>query len=104
MVVAVLPEGEYSTQSAVCVARDMAHSFPNVRIGLMDGIGGGAPTPNNDIRLGDIVVSALRDRKGGVVQYNLGKTIQDQSFWLTSFFKLAPSCSANGYKRAQGAV
>ncbi|KAK3360938.1 hypothetical protein B0T24DRAFT_599725 [Lasiosphaeria ovina] len=34
----------------------MMHSFPNVRIGLLVGIGGGAPTlPTHDIRLGDIV-------------------------------------------------
>ncbi|KAK8029006.1 hypothetical protein PG991_006062 [Apiospora marii] len=31
----------------------MLHSFPNVRIGLMVGIGGGAPSAKNDIRPGD---------------------------------------------------
>ena len=90
VVVAVLPDGEYGTQSAAYVARDMAHSFPNVRIGLMVGIGGGAPTPKNDIRLGDVVVSAPRDGKGGVFQYDLGKTIQDQSFRPTGFLNQPP--------------
>ena len=40
VVIAVLPDGEYGTSSAASVARDMLHSFPNVRIGLMVGIGG----------------------------------------------------------------
>lgn len=77
VVIAVLPEGEYGISSAASVARDMLHSFPNVRIGLMVGIGGGAPSAKHDIRLGDIVVSAPRDGKGGVFQYDFGKTIQD---------------------------
>jgi nucleoside phosphorylase len=39
----------------------------------MVGIGGGAPSPRNDVRLGDIVVSQPRDGFGGVIQYDLGK-------------------------------
>jgi hypothetical protein len=46
IVIAVLPDGEYGTSSAASVARDMLHSFPNVRIGLMVSIGGGAPSPS----------------------------------------------------------
>ncbi|KAF4964161.1 hypothetical protein FSARC_7890, partial [Fusarium sarcochroum] len=55
VVMAVLPKSEYGTTSAATVARDMMRSFPHVRIGLMAGIGGGAPTSHNDIRLGDVV-------------------------------------------------
>jgi nucleoside phosphorylase len=90
VVIAVLPDGEYGTSSAASVARDMLHSFSNVRIGLMVGIGGGAPSPKHDIRLGDVVVSAPRDEKGGVFQYDFGKTIQDQSFRLTGFLNQPP--------------
>jgi nucleoside phosphorylase len=90
VVIAVLPEGEYGTSSAARVGSDMLHSFPNVRIGLMVGIGGGAPSPKHDIRLGDIVVSAPRDGKGGVFQYDFGKTIQDQSFRPTGFLNQPP--------------
>src|ERR1700753_2047814 len=57
VVIAVLPHGEYGISSATGVAKDMLHSFPNVRTGLMVGIGGGAPSLEHDIRLGDIVVS-----------------------------------------------
>jgi hypothetical protein len=91
VVIAVLPDGEYGTSSAAMVARDMLHSFRNIRIGLMVGIGGGAPSQKHDIRLGDIVVSAPRDGKGGVFQYDFGKTIQDQSFQTTGFLNQPPA-------------
>src|ERR1700712_2596574 len=90
VVIAVLPDGEYGIASAASVARDMLHSFPNVRIGLMVGIGGGAPSQKHDIRLGDIVVSAPFGEKGGVFQYDFGKTVQDQSFQTTGFLNQPP--------------
>jgi nucleoside phosphorylase len=101
VVIAVLPNGEYGTCSAASVARDMLHSFPNIRIGLMVGIGGGAPSPKHDIRLGDIVVSAPRDGNGGVLQYDFGKTIQDQEFQQTGILDQPPTilrAAANGLK------
>jgi nucleoside phosphorylase len=91
VVIAVLPDGEYGTASAAMVASNMLHSFPNIRIGLMVGIGGGAPSSKHDIRLGDIVVSAPRDGNGGVFQYDFGKTIQDQSFQTTGFLNQPPA-------------
>ncbi|RBQ77954.1 hypothetical protein FVER14953_09390 [Fusarium verticillioides] len=89
IVIAVLPDGEYGTSSAARVGRDLQHTFPNVRIGLLVGIGGGAPT-KHDIRLGDIVVSAPREGKGGIFQYDFGKTIQNQSFCTTGFLNQPP--------------
>lgn len=73
------------------VARDMLRSFPNVRIGLMVGIGGGAPSPRHDIRLGDVVVSSRDGDKGGVFQYDFGKTIQNQSFQETGLLDQSPT-------------
>ncbi|KAH9238716.1 hypothetical protein K456DRAFT_48916 [Colletotrichum gloeosporioides 23] len=75
VVIATLPNGQYGTTSAATVARDMLHSFPNVRIGLIVGIGGGAPSQKHDIRLGDVVVSTPNGGRGGVFQYDFGKTI-----------------------------
>ncbi|RSL46811.1 hypothetical protein CEP54_013671 [Fusarium duplospermum] len=95
VVVAVLPDGEYGTATAASVATSMLGSFPNVRIGLMVGIGGGAPSPTNDIRLGDIVVSAPREANGitygGVFEYDFGKTIQDQAFQATRYLNQPPT-------------
>ena len=51
VVIAVLPDGEYGISSAANVAKDMLRSFPNIRIGLMIGIGGGAPSSRHGIRL-----------------------------------------------------
>lgn len=69
----------------------MLHSFPNIRIGLMVGIGGGAPSKKHDIRLGDIVVSDPRNGENGVFQYDFGKTIQEQSFYPTGSLNQPPS-------------
>jgi nucleoside phosphorylase len=90
VVVAALPTGEYGLVSAASVARDMVRSFPNVRIGLMVGIGGGAPTPKNDIRLGDVVISTPGGGKGGVFQYDMGKALQDRGFKPTGFLNQPP--------------
>lgn len=91
VVISVLPMGEYGTSSATHVAKDMIHAFPNIRLGLMVGIGGGAPSLKNDIRLGDIVVSIPQNGLGGVIQYDFGKTIQCQSFQHTSFLDQPPT-------------
>lgn len=91
VVIAVLPDGEYGTASAATVARDMLHTFPNVRIGLMVGIGGGVPSAEHDIRLGDIVVSAPRNGKGGVFQYDFTKTARDQKFQQIGFLNQPPT-------------
>ncbi|EFY88407.1 WD repeat-containing protein, putative [Metarhizium acridum CQMa 102] len=62
---------------AAIVAKDMLHSFPNIKVGLMVGIGGGASSQKHDIRLGGVVVSDPRDGIGGVFQYDFGKILQD---------------------------
>ncbi|KAK7570993.1 hypothetical protein V3481_019080 [Fusarium oxysporum f. sp. vasinfectum] len=90
IVMAVLPDGEYGTDSAASVAINMLGSFPNVRIGLLVGIGGGAPSEKHDVRLGDIVVSAPRNGEGGVFQYDFGKTVQNQVFQNTRFLDQPP--------------
>ncbi|KAH7159645.1 hypothetical protein B0J13DRAFT_592248 [Dactylonectria estremocensis] len=82
VIIAVLPDGEEGTSYAAS-------------------IGGGALTKKHDIRLGDVVVSAPRDGKGGVFQYDFGKTVQDQVFRLTGFLNHPPiilRTAANGLK------
>jgi nucleoside phosphorylase len=91
VVIAVLPDAEYGIGSAATVSRDMLHSFPNVRIGLMVGIGGGAPSLKHDIRLGDVVVSSPSGGHGGVFQYDFGKTIQAQEFRQTGNLNQPPA-------------
>lgn len=90
VVIATLPSGIYGESSAATVAAHMQHSFPNVRIGLMVGIGGGVPSKRHDIRLGDIVVGAPCNGLGGVFQYDFGKTIQGQAFQHTGLLNQPP--------------
>ncbi|KAJ5280806.1 purine and uridine phosphorylase [Penicillium angulare] len=85
IVIAILPDDEYGTTSAASVARDMLHSFTNIRVGLMVGIAGGAPSATHGIRLGDVVVSAARDGKDGVVQFDFGKRVQCREFQRFGF-------------------
>ncbi|KAH8848034.1 hypothetical protein MCOR27_007930 [Pyricularia oryzae] len=91
VVIACLPQGEYGLASAAVVATNMLRSFPNVRIGLMVGIAGGAPRDGHDIRLGDVVVSASSGGKGAVFQYDYGKTIQKKPFTCTQLLNQPPA-------------
>jgi nucleoside phosphorylase len=90
VVIGCLPTGRYGISSATNVAKDMIRSFPNLRFALMVGIGGGAPTRERDIRLGDVVVSVPRGRLGGVVQYDFGKRLSGGRFQQTGQLDAPP--------------
>lgn len=91
IVIACLPKGRYGIASAASVAKDMLRSFESIRIGLMVGIGGGAPSGKHDIRLGDIVVGCPIKKEGGVVPYNFGKAVQDHEFERTGSLNSPPT-------------
>ncbi|EGX54058.1 hypothetical protein AOL_s00004g91 [Orbilia oligospora ATCC 24927] len=80
IVIASLPLGSYGTTSAAVVATQMKSTFRSLKVYLMVGIGGGIPKPSHDIRLGDIVISKPENNLGGVVQYDLGKTVKRGHF------------------------
>ncbi|KAF3177484.1 hypothetical protein TWF788_007687 [Orbilia oligospora] len=80
IVIASLPLGSYGTTSAAVVATQMKSTFRSIKVYLMVGIGGGIPKPSHDIRLGDIVISKPENNLGGVVQYDLGKTVKGGHF------------------------
>ena len=80
VVIACLPSGVYGTTSATTVANQMLSTFRSIRFRLMVGIGGGVPTKEADIRLGDVVVSKPTGDFGGVVQYDFGKTVGQADF------------------------
>jgi hypothetical protein len=69
IVIAWLSAGSTGIAPAAKVAKDMLRSFPQIRFGLMIGIGGGAPSVTADIRLGDVVV--------GVPDGELGEKLRD---------------------------
>ncbi|RKK13628.1 hypothetical protein BFJ66_g14394 [Fusarium oxysporum f. sp. cepae] len=73
VVIAGLPQA--GNNSAATVVTQARATFPNLRYGLLVGIGGGVPTitDNGMIRLGDVVVSKPTGEHSGVVQYDHGK-------------------------------
>ena len=89
VVLACLPAGQTGTNSAMAVAMQMKSTFGAIRFGLMVGIGGGVPSAEADIRLGDIVVSQPGKGHGGVVQYDFGKSTPS-GFERTGFLNAPP--------------
>ncbi|KFG77466.1 hypothetical protein MANI_024959 [Metarhizium anisopliae] len=89
VVIAGLPQ--YGTTSATTVAINMTRTFSrSLRIGLMVGIGAGIPSANHDIRLGDIVVSYPEGTCGGVLQYDIGKVVEDGTLQRTGSLNSPP--------------
>ncbi|KAN0067004.1 hypothetical protein V8E54_014928 [Elaphomyces granulatus] len=99
IVIACLPLGTYGTIPAATVAANMQTTFPSIRFGLMVGIGGGVPSMNNDIRLGDVVVSKPSGVLGGVVQYDHGKTVASGVFQQTGMMNRPPQVLLNAIAR-----
>lgn len=95
VVIACLPAGQISTNSAAAVAMQMKSRFRSIRFGLLVGIGGGVPTADSDIRLGDVVVSQPHMQHGGVVQYDLGKTEADGHYTRTGLLNTPPTVLLN---------
>lgn len=81
VVIVGLPAGLYGTTSATIAVANLKRTFPQIRVGLMVGIGGGVPT-KADVRLGDIVVG-LQGK-----QCDLGKVIKGGKLQRTAIPRL----------------
>ena len=99
VVLAYLPAGQTGTQSAATVAARMRSKFTSICFGLMVGIGGGVPTPESDIRLGDVVISQPYLQHGGVVQYDFGKTGAGGHITRTGSLNAPPAVLLNAVSR-----
>ncbi|PLB41608.1 5'-methylthioadenosine/S-adenosylhomocysteine nucleosidase family protein [Aspergillus candidus] len=64
--------------SATRVATNMLRTFTSIRLGLMVGIGGGVPSRENDVRLGDVVVSYPSRQHSGIFCHDLGKVVEGE--------------------------
>ncbi|GES61167.1 Pfs domain protein [Aspergillus terreus] len=84
VVAAGLPKGGYGTTSAAVVACNMRRSFPCIKFCLLVGIGGGVPSRNHDIRLGDIVVSTPGGSHSGVLAYDSVKVFESGEVQLNA--------------------
>ncbi|KAI0193485.1 hypothetical protein F4808DRAFT_453229 [Astrocystis sublimbata] len=80
VVAACLPKGDYGTNPAADSASNMRRSFGKIRFCLLVGIGGGVPSKEHDIHLGDVVVSIPTGEYPGVIQYDRGKENENSKF------------------------
>ena len=101
VVIGCLPAGRTGLVSTAIVAQQMKQSFGNLRLSLMVGIGGAVPSTENDIRLGDVVVSQPHGRYGGVVQYDLGKTRPDGEIERTGSLNSPPEAVLTALSKLQ---
>ena len=94
VVIAVMPE--IGNNNAATVAIQLLNDFKSIRFGLLVGIGGGIPSEDKDIRLGDVVVSKPAKTSGGVVQFDRGKIHSNGRFERTGTLgKPPPVLQAN---------
>src|SRR5271156_6262542 len=100
VVLACLPAGRIGTNSAAAVALQMKSKFTAIRFGLMVGIGGGVPSAESDVRLGDVVVSQPYMEHGGVIQYDFGKTTPS-GFMRTGYLNTPPTVLLNALAKLQ---
>lgn len=101
VVVACMPLGVYGSNSAAAVATQMLSTFESIRFGLMVGIGGGVPTKEVDIRLGDVVISKPTGSFSGVVQYDFGKTVEEGRFRHTGSLNKPPAALLTAISQLQ---
>lgn len=78
VVVACLPSGRSGNVNAGHLTGPMFHTFPNIKITLLVGTGGGVPrqAPQNlseDIYLGDVVIGWPGDGTPAVIQHDFGR-------------------------------
>lgn len=88
IVIACLPMGRIGNNNSATVATRMITTFPNIKVGLMVGIGGGVPP---DVRLGDVVVSCPRNGDPGVIQWDMGKAEKGGEFKRTGSLNNPPT-------------
>jgi nucleoside phosphorylase len=80
VVIATCPPGETGNVNAGRLTGAMFKTFPNIRMAVLVGIGGGIPRPPlsgdplDDVRLGDVVVGWPGDGQPACVNYERGRS------------------------------
>ncbi|GAQ40165.1 hypothetical protein ASPNIDRAFT_181915 [Aspergillus niger] len=100
IVLTCLPSGVCGTISAAVVATQLLSTFHSIQFALLVGIGGGIPTKNADVRLGDVVVARPTDNNGGVVQYDFGKATA-AGFQRTGMLNNPPRCLLHAISKVE---
>ncbi|KAH7010456.1 hypothetical protein EDB80DRAFT_642967 [Ilyonectria destructans] len=87
VVLATLPPGQpYGTGSAGALAGQVKMFFPNLWFGLLVGVAAGLPnfsrSPPRDIRLGDVLVALPEGDSAGLIAYELGREVGENTVQL----------------------
>lgn len=102
IVIASLPAGVYGTTAAATTASNLLASMAAIKIGLLVGIGGGIPRHlDQDVRLGDVVVSQPEGTTGGVIQYDLGKAMVNNNWQPKGMLNKPPPVLLNALAALQ---
>ncbi|RPA84993.1 hypothetical protein BJ508DRAFT_412407 [Ascobolus immersus RN42] len=86
IVIAAPTPGDTGSVNAAITVANVIRTFPNLRLCILVGIGGGCPVGKDgkerDLRLGDVVVGmpSASDGYSGLVQYDFGKRIQGERY------------------------
>ena len=86
VVIATCPQGATGNVNAGRLTGPMFKSFPNIRIAVLVGIGGGIPRPETpddplkDVHLGDVIVGWPGDQKPACVYHDRGRLKVDRQF------------------------
>ncbi|KAL4913624.1 nucleoside phosphorylase domain-containing protein [Aspergillus aurantiobrunneus] len=91
VVVVCLPAGQVGTSAAATTVTELRAKFPFLQIGPLVGVGGGVPSTEADIRLGDVVISQPQRNHGGVIQYDFSKIGPGGKHMPTGFVNGPPS-------------
>lgn len=89
VVAACLLYEEYDISIVAKAASDMDKTFTTLERIFLVGIGGGFPSKEHGIRLGNVVVGT------GIIQHGMGKTMQKDSRLLRTGFTQRPDTSLN---------
>ncbi|KAF2192459.1 purine and uridine phosphorylase [Zopfia rhizophila CBS 207.26] len=99
VVLVCLPAGHIGIGPAATGAAWMMSKFKSIRFGLMVGVGGGVPSAESDIRLGDVVISQPCKQHGGVIQYDSGKTGEGGCMTRTGSLNAPPEALLNAVSK-----
>lgn len=99
VVIAIMPE--IGNNAAATTVTQLLNDFPAIRFGLLVGIGGGIPG-DTDIRLGDVVIAQSTDTFPGVVQYDMGKTLEGGRFLRTGSLNKPPAILSAHVRKLDG--
>ncbi|UPL02576.1 hypothetical protein LCI18_013510 [Fusarium solani-melongenae] len=96
--IAGYPAGEVGIGVSGSMVSEALRDFPKLEAGILVGIAAGIPSPNRDIRLGDVAVAVPNRDNPGVVGYDLVKVEEDEirlKQWQNSTHTLLRSAIAS---------